>query len=366
MNKKLWWTVGALPLVAAPVAIVASCATTSTPAQAIAEVLHQENKVSFKSGKGTYSDAKITEFKNDPSKFLAEIDFNVDNKAQFKFEIAAFDGKSEDSKYLNFKVKVTDTKNESDTATSSNIKLAFTLETSTGGAEASEQVKAKVEAAQKAVDVDKTFKIKDNANLNGADFAMLSGLSKLQGSDLAKINPDLLDTLFSGVVKGDSNVTLSVAKFNVANATTKADQNITITMQLKYTDAKGDKPTSATTKDLVFKTKYNDAITQDNIFATWKIIVNQGWLTWSADSFAQDSVDANKFIEESTTNFKKLTAQFLPAGWTYKVGSWNADNTQDSGKKTTVTFALVATDTQSSKEYTDPQTYTMEFKHTTK
>lgn len=70
MNKKLLIGTGALlPLVIAPVAIVASCATTVSPAGAIAEVLHQDGKVTFKTNAGTYSDAQVAGFQSQPSSF---------------------------------------------------------------------------------------------------------------------------------------------------------------------------------------------------------------------------------------------------------------------------------------------------------
>lgn len=358
MDKKLWWTVGTLPLVATPVAIVASCATTLTPAQAIAEVLHQENKVSFKSGKGTYGDAEITKFTSNKASFLNEIDFNVENKDQFTFEIAEFNGKSEENNktYFKFKVKVTDTKNTNDNATSQEIKLEFEYK----NAAASDKVQAKVVEAEKAAN--KTFKIKEGLNLNSADFAMISGISNIK--DLEKINPNLLDHLFTGVVKGDQDVKLSIAKFNVAKTTTKTDQNFTITMQLKYTDAKGDNPTSLTTKELVFTTTYSDAaITPENIFATWAIVNEQKWLQWTGDGiFPKGDITKDNFTKPEKTNFQALINQFFPTGWTYEIDTWSVDETIENSTKTKVTFALKVTGADK-QPHTDTQAYNLTFTH---
>ena len=255
MHKKLLLS-GALltPLAIAPIAIIASCATTVSPAQAIAETLNQSGKVTFKANKGTYGDDAIKGFLANKDSFLNEIDINVESKDQFTFSIDTFENPSgtADNPMMNFKIKVID-KNTKDEALSSIIQLGFTYQ--------NKPVSANVQAAVKEVNesfTNKTFKVKDGIQLKAAHLKFMSGLTN---DDLGKIAanqvPTLLDKVFEGYKKSDTNVSLSVAQFSV-EAKNRAQATAVIKLQLQYSDAKDS--TSAKTDVFSFDINYDDQV----------------------------------------------------------------------------------------------------------
>ena len=73
-TKKWWWATSALlaPLVVAPVAIVASCATTASPLQAAVDALNNEG-IQFVDGAGTYNETQLIAYKNNPQTFSNQI-----------------------------------------------------------------------------------------------------------------------------------------------------------------------------------------------------------------------------------------------------------------------------------------------------
>ena len=73
-SHKWWWAASALlaPLVIAPVAIVASCATTASPLQAAVDALNNDG-IKFVDGSGTYNEAQLIAYKNNPQTFSNQI-----------------------------------------------------------------------------------------------------------------------------------------------------------------------------------------------------------------------------------------------------------------------------------------------------
>lgn len=135
-KSKLWLTMGTISasaLAIAPIAVVASCATTVSPSQAVAEALEGADVVKFDTGKGEYTRAQINEFAADKKQdFLKELKIslpaNIDPN-QFTLSINSFTPDIESNEP---KVKFTiDVKNKNDenepVATSKLITLAVTL-----------------------------------------------------------------------------------------------------------------------------------------------------------------------------------------------------------------------------------------------
>lgn len=143
MNQKSKWllTIGAVAtpaLVIAPVALIASCATTVSPAQAFAEALDDQGVVKFAENKGSYTKAQLDKFAAPDTKntFLQELDINVPNvdKNQFELAIDSFTPDVEGTDASKHNVKfVISVKNKNDNnepiAKSAEISLPVTLKT---------------------------------------------------------------------------------------------------------------------------------------------------------------------------------------------------------------------------------------------
>ena len=356
MHKKLLLS-GALlaPLAIAPVAIIASCATTLTPAQAIAETLNQTGKVTFQANKGTYGDDAIKGFLANKDSFLNEIDINVENKDQFKFSIDAFEKPSgtADQPMMNFKIKVVDNKTN-DEAISSIIQLGFTYQ--------NKPVSANVQAAVKEVNEafeNKSFKVKDGIQLKAAHLKFMSGLTN---DDLGKIDaqqvPTLLDKVFEGYKKSDSNVKLSVAQFGV-QAKSRAQANATIKLQLQYSDVSDG--TSAKTNEFSFDISYDDQVDAASLKQVWDLVVKDlKWLKFnSADGYPESEFTVENFVKPEYTNFEALKTKFFPTqDWTYKVpngSDFSATKDNKDQTKMIVKFKIESTknlDTATSDQYT--------------
>lgn len=344
MNKKLLWTTaGLLPLVAAPVAIVASCSTTTTsPAKAIAESLSQAENVKIQDKKGEYSVTQLEKFNQDPKTFISEIDINVTNKDQFDFEVVEFDGYQNDNDkkvYAKIKIKVTDKNNNSDSATSSDISLAITVKG------ASEAVKAKVEAANKAFK-DKSFKVKEKMAFDGAHLKALEGYASLSAEEKSKLDATgVLKSLFTGIVEGENQKTnLLIQKFEVTKATTfagpapAAKPKFTITLQLAYEDVAGDK-TSALTDEASFEIEYDATAKAATIVKVLESLNTNKWFKLKEESYKDKEITNATVLEKS--NFNDLKTKFLPEDFTYSVEQADFNEKEEKGK-TKVTFAITA------------------------
>ena len=356
MHKKLLLSGTLLaPLAIAPVAIIASCATTLTPAQAIAQTLDQDGKVTFQANKGTYGDDAIKGFLANKDSFLNEIDINVENKDQFKFSIDDFENPSgtADKPMMNFKIKVVDNKTN-DEAVSPLIQLGFTYQNKPVSANVQAAIKEVNEAFEK-----KTFKVKDGIQLKAAHLKFMSSFTN---DDLGKIDtsqvPTLLDKVFEGYKKGDTNVALSVAQFSV-EAKTRAQASAVIKLQLQYSDAKDG--TSAKTNEFSFDINYDDQVDAASVKQVWDLIVKElNWLKFnSADGYPESAFTVENFVKQEYTNFEALKTKFFPTqDWTYEVPNGSdfsaTKDTQDQTKMI-VKFKIKSTkasDTATSDQYT--------------
>ena len=260
---------------------------------------------------------------------------------------------------IQFQVKIKNKKDPNDVAITKIKTLTFTKAQVDTTPNVSAAVKAKVETANQAFK-DKSFKIKENLALNGADLALLNGLNGLDESTLGQINADILDYLFAGVVKGEETKTiLSVAKFVVQTTDgTKANaKNVQLTLQLKYSDASGDQPTSALTKEFQFDINYSDELKANAIIQVWDLIMELKWLTYTeAQGYLEADYKAENFVNPEYTNYEALKNQFfISDGWTFELptSDFKTEKT-DNDNNMVVKFKIKVTkgsDNATSQEY---------------
>lgn len=128
LNKKNWLVNPILlPLIVAPVAIISSCAT-STSTYVLAQVLIQQDAISFIQGKGHYSQKQLVSFKDQPETLLK--DLNINNISGFNLNDYEFTTVNVDYKLRQsiiwFQIQISNKKDQSDVATTKIITLHFT------------------------------------------------------------------------------------------------------------------------------------------------------------------------------------------------------------------------------------------------
>ena len=253
MTKKLWLSVGLLPLVIAPAAIIASCSgNTTTTAQTesdkeaarLNEVI-KSNKLKIKDGI-TFDEAKLTELTNVPDKLLTDYldktELNLD-ETKFTYNIDALSGVDQpkqtatQQKTMNFKIKVTDKQNTGQTALTVAATVPYQFQSSTPAEQTPlEKEVAKIEAAYDAG----TFKLKDDKQtipsdqLNDLTAANLltnyvDGLPALESGFTASVRPNNFSISDKGT--GDQK---QVIKFKVTVSQTGADKAEKDTKELSF------------------------------------------------------------------------------------------------------------------------------------
>ena len=128
LKKLIWVNPILLPLVVAPVVIVASCATNATSAYVLAQVLIQEDAISFMQGKGHYTQKQLASFKAQPETLLKDLNISsIDG-----WDLNDFDFKTVNVNYklskptIWFQIQISNKKDQSDVATTKIITLHFT------------------------------------------------------------------------------------------------------------------------------------------------------------------------------------------------------------------------------------------------
>lgn len=126
LNKKNWLVNPILlPLIVAPVAIISSCATNT---YVLAQVLIQQDAISFIQGKGHYSQKQLASFKDQPETLLK--DLNINNISGFNLNDYEFTTVNVDYKLRQsiiwFQIQISNKKDQSDVATTKIITLHFT------------------------------------------------------------------------------------------------------------------------------------------------------------------------------------------------------------------------------------------------
>ena len=367
LNKKLLWSAAALvPLVIAPVAVVASCSTTLTAAQAMAEKLEQEpGKVSFKDANNEFSATEIQGYISTPADLMKRLTINLNDseKAQFDVSVDSVSGAVDNDTKLAFKLKVKD-KNTNEEATTKDIKLDITLKNKP----ASEKVQAAVKATNDAY-TNKTFKVKDQLTLTAAHLDFMNGLSDPNNKlDMIEKANELLQHVFEGYNAGDQDVKLSIAKFSVAKKT-KAQAKATLTLRLKYSDAQGQDATSALTDEFRFDdVQYDDQYTVAGVIQVLDVVFGeQKWLKFKNDQgYSQDQYTRENLVKPEFTNYQEMLKKFLPnaKGFQLEIPQDSFSATPvDNNAKMKVSFKIKVTkgsdgsDTQTTNtayEYTHP------------
>ena len=259
MTKKLWLSVGFLPLVIAPAAIIASCSgDTTTTAQTesgkevarLNEVI-KSNKLKIKDGI-IFDEAKLTELKNAPDKLLTDYldktELNLD-ETKFTYNIDSLSGVDQpkqaaaQSKTMNFKIKVTNKQTTTESALTEPATVPYQFQPSTPTEQTPlEKEVAKVEAAHAAG----TFKLKDNKKTITQD--EINKLTANPATFLTDYTDGLaLATGFTAAVKtGNFSVTDKAPGSKQQQA--GKQQTITFKVTVNETATKMDKDT----KDLTF------------------------------------------------------------------------------------------------------------------
>lgn len=344
----------------APVAVVASCSTTLTAAQAMAEKLEQEaGKVSFTDANNKFSETEIEGYKSKPADLMNRLTINLSEpeKAQFDVSVNSVSGAVENNTKLAFNLKVKD-KNTNEEAITKDIKLDITLENKAP----SEKVQAAVKATNDAY-TNKTFKVKDQLALTAAHLDFMNGLSDKnnQLETIEKAN-ELLQHVFQGYNAGNQDVKLSIAKFSVAKKT-KADANAKLTLRLKYSDAKGQDITSALTDEFEFEVQYDDQYSVAGIIQVLDVVFGeQKWLKFKdANGYPQDQYTKENLVKPEFTNYQEMLKKFLPNATGFQLeipaDSFSATASDDNMKvsfKIKVTNSSGTQTTAKAYEYTHP------------
>ena len=254
---------GLVPLVAAPIAIVASCSdTVKSESQVEAERLNgliQSSKIKILSGKEILDDAKLAEIKNDPNKLLNDYLDKKElalNEEKFTYNIAELAGvepkQDATAKTISFKFRVANKTNANETYDSIVASVPYQYQ-ATGQNPSAEQTLvnnaiAEIEKAHQA----KTFKLKPaKQTIPQSEI------------DTLKSNPENFLTQYTdGLPQLDNalKTTVKASNFSVADKTTSSrqqqadkQQTITFKVTVSHTAAKLENDTQNLTFDFTLQ-----------------------------------------------------------------------------------------------------------------
>lgn len=338
LNKKRWVWAGLMPLISAPVAVVASCSSTNSDenasaAQKMANSLSASN-VKLTNNNEVFTNDMLDGFKEAPADFTNKLTINAENAQQFNISVKSFDWvNTEDAAVVKALIvlSVKNKDNEQDVKDSAQIDLGLKYQ------QPSQIVKDKI-VAVKAAYVKQSLKLKDNLPIKGAGVQALMGLAGLETHQLNKINIDVLAGLFDGfdVVKGDgTTIKATISSLTVKDVVLKdvnlkdVDQSKILNLAIKYTDLSDQ--SSATTEVLEFVLKFDKTIEPSEIWTIFKVFVDKKLLKFNAQSYREDAVNADNLLSADITNFEAIKP-FLAnsSDISYSVEDFNG--TSDSAK----------------------------------
>ena len=253
-SQSIFLLSGLVPLVAAPIAIVASCSSeTKTESQVEAERLNgliQSSKIKILSGKETLNDALLAEIKATPDKLLSDyLDKNELALKEDKFtyniiDLADAQPKQDNPtptqpKSLSFKFRVVNKTNDKETYDSILASVAYQYQP---GVTVENPALAQAVTTIETAHTNKSFKLKDDkTTMSQADVDKLTA------------NPGLLlTTEFSdGFPSLDQGLTPSITKNNFSIIDKKQAQGTAKTIQFKVTVTDAQK-VEKETKQLTF------------------------------------------------------------------------------------------------------------------
>ena len=262
-SQSIFLLSGLVPLVAAPIAIVASCSNDTTAVKSESQVeaerlngLIQSSKIKILSGKETLNDAMLAEIKDTPNKLLNDyLDKNELALKEDKFtyniiELAGVEPKQDANpqpKTLSFKFKVVNKTNEKEEYDSAVASVAYQYQAAaqppTEPTPLEKAVKA-IEDAHKAG----TFKLKGDKKVIPAD----------QIDQLTAAN--FLSNYVEGLPALESGLTASVkpTNFNISDKTTKDKTQV---IKFKVTVSEGANKGEKDTSELTFEFTLQDPVT---------------------------------------------------------------------------------------------------------
>ena len=262
-SQSIFLLSGLVPLVAAPIAIVASCSNDTTAVKTESQVeaerlngLIQSSKIKIQDSKQVLDDAKLKDLKDNPNKLLTDyLDLQALELKQDKFnyniiELAGVEPKQDANpqpKTLSFKFKVVNKTNEKEEYDSAVASVAYQYQ-------AAAQPPAEPTPLEKAVkaieDAHKagTFKLKDDKKVIPND----------QINDLTAAN--FLSNYVEGLPALESGLTASVkpANFNISDKTTKDTAKV---IKFKVTVSEGANKGEKDTSELTFEFTLQDPVT---------------------------------------------------------------------------------------------------------
>ena len=263
-SQSIFLLSGLVPLVAAPIAIVASCSNDTTTVKSESQVeaerlngLIQSSKIKIQDSKQVLDDDKLKDLKDNPNKLLTDyLDLQALELKQDKFtyniiDLAGVEPKQDANpqpKTLSFKFKVVNKTNEKETYDSAVASVAYQYQAAaqppTEPTPLEKAVKA-IEDAHKAG----TFKLKDDKKVIPND----------QINDLTAAN--FLSNYVEGLPVLESGLTASVkpTNFNISDKTTKDKTQV---IKFKVTVSEGANKGEKDTSELTFEFTLQDPAPQ--------------------------------------------------------------------------------------------------------
>ena len=306
-SQSIFLLSGLVPLVAAPIAIVASCSsdnTTTTSQNAQDEVkrlneLITSSKFKIKDGT-TFDQAQIDELKKTPDKLLTDYldktELKLDeNKFTYNVETDGFSvtPPTDNTKdgTINFKIKVTNKSTTTETATTNAATVAYkpSNQTTPTNPLLDEAVK-KIQDAHSA----KTFKLKDaKKTMAEAD------VNKLNNNPSLLLTDEYTDGFPSGL--GDGLATsINKTNFSIVDKTQAQGTAKTIQFKVTVTDAqKAEKDTQQLTFDFTLQTAAQPTPAKQQTVA--KANVTAGSLGLTGKVAAEQSKLNSDFIFQNIT-----------------------------------------------------------------
>ena len=359
-SQSIFLLSGLVPLVAAPIAIVASCSsdnTTTTSQNAQDEVkrlneLITSSKFKIKDGT-TFDQAQIDELKKTPDKLLTDYldktELKLDeNKFTYNVETDGFSvtPPTDNTKdgTINFKIKVTNKTTTTETATTNAATVAYkpSNQTSPTNPLLDEAVK-KIQDAHSA----QTFKLKD-------------AKKTMTEADVTKLTADpnlLLKTEFTdGFPALEQGLTASVNKTNFSIVDKKQAQGTTKTIQFKVTVTDAQK-TEKDTQQLTFDFTLQAAasVTANSIKEQIEQLEANGTFKLKDAKKTLPKAEVDQLSTKATTFLNEYTDGLtLDSNFTYAVEGLKVEDTarQGTGQQTTkyIKFTIKVTNNQTTTE----------------
>ena len=263
-SQSIFLLSGLVPLVAAPIAIVASCSNDTTAVKSESQVeaerlngLIQSSKIKILSGKETLNDAMLAEINNNPNKLLSDYLDKKElalNEEKFTYNIAELAGvepkQDTTAKTISFKFRVVNKTNAGETYDSVVASVAYQYQ-ATGQNPSAEQTLvnnavAEIEKAHQA----KTFKLKpakETIAKNDIDALAANPANFL--SEYTDGLPQINSPLSATVKKGN----LSFAPKQSLTRQQQAQHTITFKVTVSHTTAKVESDTQNLTFDFTLQ-----------------------------------------------------------------------------------------------------------------